>query len=230
MVDFIELCLGFLVITGSLLTVQQEMAGFVGAGAGDREERASRLIKERIRESLREACDIRMEKIDDEFAAKFADPVERIVSLLSERVKEEMPMTAAIREDWPPCFESAVSELNQGVNVNHVGRVFLAAFSKAVGLSQEQTCSFFANAPDYDSSTTSYQVNQIFEREYTPHGCAALKTNARCPVGLGDDSLCDQEWLTHPLKYIRAKQRRRYVSSQNDDSQKRILEMADTPN
>ena len=56
---------------------------------------------------------------------KFADPVERITGLLSERVKEEMPMTAAIRDDWPPCFESAVSELNQGVNVNHVGRVFL---------------------------------------------------------------------------------------------------------
>ena len=220
MVDFIELCPR---ISGDYwrLVNRPTRDGWVclDAGAGESgRERASRLIKERIRESLREACDIRMEKIDDEFAAKFADPVERIVSLLSERVKEEMPMIAAIREDWPPCFESAVSELNQGVNVNHVGRVFLAAFSKAVGLSQEQTCSFFANAPDYDSSTTSYQVNQIFEREYTPHGCAALKTNARCPVGLGDDSLCDQEWLTHPLKYIRAKQRRRYVSSQNDDS------------
>ena len=35
--------------------------------------------------------------MDDEFAAKFADPVERITGLLSERVKEEMPMTAAIR-------------------------------------------------------------------------------------------------------------------------------------
>ena len=220
MVDFIELCPR---ISGDYwrLVNRPTKDGWVcldaGAGKSGR-ERASRLIKERIRESLREACDIRMEKMDDEFAAKFADPVERIVSLLSERVKEEMPVTAAIREDWPPCFESAVSELNQGVNVNHVGRVFLAAFSKAVGLSKEQTCSFFANAPDYDSNTTSYQVNQIFEREYTPHGCAALKTNARCPVGLGDDSLCDQEWLNHPLKYIRARQRRRYVSSKDDES------------
>ena len=220
MVDFIELCPR---ISGDYwrLVNRPTKDGWVclDAGAGESgRERASRLIKERIRESLREACDIRMEKMDDEFAAKFADPVERIVSLLSERVKEEMPVTAAIREDWPPCFESAVSELNQGVNVNHVGRVFLAAFSKAVGLSKEQTCSFFANAPDYDSNTTSYQVNQIFEREYTPHGCAALKTNARCPVGLGDDSLCDQEWLNHPLKYIRARQRRRYVSSKDDES------------
>ena len=106
-----------------------------------------------------------------------------------------------------------MSELNQGVNVNHVGRVFLASFSKALGHSQEQTCGFFSGAPDYSPATTSYQVAHIYEREYTPHGCAALKTNARCPVGVGDDTLCDQERLTHPLKYIRAKQRRRYNES-----------------
>ena len=121
-------------------------------------------------------------------------------------------MTAAVRDDCPPGLESAVSELNQGGNVNHVGRVFLAAFSRSIGLHQEQTCNFFANAPDYNAETTAYQVNQIYEREYTPHGCSALKTNARCPVQTGEDRLCDQEWLNHPLKYIRAKQRRRFNS------------------
>ncbi|MEC7709073.1 MAG: hypothetical protein VYA39_05060 [Candidatus Thermoplasmatota archaeon] len=187
------------------------------AGAGESGRgRASRLIKERIRESLRESCEERMARMDDEFAARFADPVDRIVGLLSERVKEEMPMTAAIRDDWPPCFESAVSELNQGVNVNHVGRVFLAAFSRSIGLQQEQTCNFFANAPDYNADTTAYQVGQIYEREYTPHGCSALKTNARCPVQTGEDRLCDQEWLNHPLKYIRAKQRRRFNSDRDE--------------
>lgn len=179
------------------------------SGEGSR-ERTARLIKERIRESLNRSCAERMEKMDDEFAAKFAEPVQRITSLQSERDEDEMPMTAAIREDWPPCFESAVSELSRGVNVNHVGRVFLAAFSRALGLNREQACSFFASAPDYDAETTAYQVNQIFEREYTPHGCPALKTNARCPVQPGDDSLCDQEWMNHPLKYLRAKQRRRF--------------------
>lgn len=189
------------------------------AGAGESgRERASRLIKERIRESLKESCEERMIRMDDEFAAKFADPVERIAGLLSERVKEEMPMTAAIRDDWPPCFESAVSELNQGVNVNHVGRVFLAAFSRSIGLQQEQACNFFANAPDYNADTTSYQVNQVYEGEYTPHGCSSLKTNARCPVQMGEDQLCDQEWLTHPLKYIRAKQRRRFNSDREEAS------------
>ncbi|MDC3290302.1 hypothetical protein OAU85_00540, partial [Candidatus Poseidoniaceae archaeon] len=31
--------------------------------------------------------------------------------------------------------------------------------------------------------------------------------NHNCPVLPGDDRLCDQPWLDHPLKYIRATQR-----------------------
>ena len=232
MIDFIELCPK---ISGNYWRlVNREMKdGWVclEAGAGETSrERASRLTKERIREILKESCQQRMNRMDDEFAAKFSDPVERITGLLSERVQEEMPMTAAIRGDWPPCFESAVSELNQGVNVNHVGRVFLAAFSKSIGLSREQTCGFFANAPDYEPDTTNYQVGQIFERDYTPHGCSSLKTNARCPVSLGDDSLCDQEWLTHPLKYIRVKQRRRYNSEQEEEGLLKDSELSSSAN
>ena len=183
-------------------------------GAGETsQQRTSRLIKERIREDLTNSCLERMNKMDDSFAELFSDPVERVSKLLSEQVKDEMPMTAAVRDDWPPCFESAVAELNQGINVNHTGRLFLASMSFAMGLSQEQTCGFFVNAPDYSADTTNYQINQIFERKYTPHGCAALKTGARCPVSPGDDRLCDQEWLTHPLKYLKAKQRRRFQDS-----------------
>ena len=183
----------------------------MNASAGeDSRQRTSRLLKERVREHLDRSCRERMERMDDEFAALFSEPVERITGLLSERVSAEMPMSAAVREDWPPCFESAVSELNQGINVNHVGRVFLASFSRSLGHSQEQTCAFFSGAPDYNAETTSYQVAHVYDREYTPHGCASLKTSARCPVNVGDDRLCDQEWMTHPLKYLRAKQRRRF--------------------
>jgi DNA primase large subunit len=210
--DFIELCPR---ISGNYwrLINRPLKGGWVcmnsGAGESSR-KRTARLIKERIREDLTNSCVERMNKMDDSFAQLFIDPVERVTKLLSEQVKEEMPMNASIRADWPPCFESAVGELSQGVNVNHTGRLFLASMSLAMGLSQEQTCGFFANAPDYNADTTSYQINQIFEGKYTPHGCAALKTSARCPVSPGDDRLCDQEWLTHPLKYLKAKQRRRF--------------------
>jgi len=226
MVDFIELCPR---ISGAYWHLPNRPVedGWVrmdpAVGENSR-QRTARLLKERVRENLTNACLERMEKMSEEFAALFADPVERITSLLSERVEAEMPMTAAVREDWPPCFESAVSELNQGVNVNHVGRVFLAAFSKSIGLSQEQTCSFFANAPDFNAETTGYQVNQIYERDYTPHGCAALKTSARCPVQPGDDRLCDQEWMTHPLKYLRAKQRSRFRAGSQEVEESEVAE------
>ena len=131
MSDFIELCPR---ISGNYwrLINRPVEEGWVcmnpGSGENSR-QRTARLIKERIREDLTDSCVDRMNKMDDSFAELFLDPVERVTKLLSEQVKDEMPMTAAIREDWPPCFESAVAELSQGVNVNHTGRVFLASMS-----------------------------------------------------------------------------------------------------
>ena len=217
--DFIELCPK---ISGNYwrLINRSVKDGWVcmNPGVGETSmQRTSRLLKERIRENLNEICIKRMEKMDDEFAALFSSSVERIVGLFSERVREEMPMSATTRNEWPPCFELAVSELNQGINVNHTGRVFLAAMSRSMGFSQEEVLAFFSNAPDYNAETSGYQINQIYEREYTPHGCSALKTGARCPVQKGDNSLCDQEWMTHPLKYLRAKQRRRYNEDTNQN-------------
>ncbi len=217
--DFIELCPR---ISGNYwrLINRSVKDGWVcmdsGAGETSR-QRTSRILKERIRENLKETCSERMEKMDDEFAAQFSSSVERIIGLFSERVQAEMPISAAKRDEWPPCFELAVSELNQGVNVNHTGRVFLAAMSRSMGFSQEEVLAFFSNAPDFSAETSGYQINQIYEREYTPHGCSALKTGARCPVQRGDDTLCDQEWMTHPLKYLRAKQRRRYNEGLNQN-------------
>ena len=217
--DFIELCPK---ISGNYwrLINRSVKDGWVcmNPGVGETSmQRTSRLLKERIRENLNEICIKRMEKMDDEFAALFSSSVERIVGLFSERVREEMPMSATTRNEWPPCFELAVSELNQGINVNHTGRVFLAAMSRSMGFSQEEVLAFFSNAPDYNAETSGYQINQIYERENTPHGCSALKTGARCPVQKGDNSLCDQEWMTHPLKYLRAKQRRRYNEDTNQN-------------
>ena len=220
MVDFLELCPK---ITGGYWRlvnrpVKQGWVRMDPASGENSQQRTARLIKERVRQSLTEDCTDRMDKMDDAFAGLFADPVDRILGLLSERVSAEMPMSAAVREDWPPCFESAVAELSQGINVNHTGRVFLAAMSRAMGHTPELTISFFENAPDYNAETTSYQVGHIYEHQYTPHGCSALKTGARCPVSPGEDRLCDQEWMNHPLKYLRAKQRRRYQDESRESN------------
>ena len=71
-----------------------------------------------------------------------------------------------VREDWPPCFESAVSELNQRESTLIMwAGFFLASFSKALGHSQGANLwIFFSGAPDYSPDTTSYQVAHIYER------------------------------------------------------------------
>ena len=76
-----------------------------------------------------------------------------------------------------------------------------------MALPKEACVDFFRSAPDFSESTTSYQVDHVYQHEYTPSGCGKLKVNHNCPVLPGDDRLCDQPWLDHPLKYIRATQR-----------------------
>ena len=178
------------------------------SGEGSR-ERVARLVKERIREDLVQRCRESMEKMSEPMADRLGEEVSRITELFGSQVRSEMPVSAATQDDWPPCFSTSVEELASGVNVNHVGRVFVAAMARSIGIPLEITCSMFEGAPDYDPQTTAYQVGHVYEREYTPHACAALKAAARCPVSQGEDRLCDQEWLTHPLKYLRAKQRSR---------------------
>lgn len=174
-------------------------------------ERLARLLKERIREVLIARCSANMERLDEETAAKLAEPVGKIVAELQSQRSHDVQVTAANEGDWPPCMAAAINELNAGENVNHAGRRFLGNMSRALGLSREECSSFFVNAPDYKAETTEYQVNQLYSTEYTPEKCDTLRLHARCPVasGLVDDQLCRREWLTHPLKYVRAKQRRR---------------------
>ncbi len=213
MVDFIELSPR---ITGPYwrLSNRPLRDGWVTmdpASGENSRERLARLLKERIREVLVARCKANMERLDEETAAKLAEPVGRIVAELQSQRSHDVQVTAANEGDWPPCMIAAINDLDSGENVNHAGRRFLGNMSRALGLSQEQCCSFFVNAPDYKAETTEYQVNQLYQTEYTPEKCDTLRLHARCPVasGLVDDQLCRRDWLTHPLKYVRAQQRRR---------------------
>ena len=60
-----------------------------------------------------------------------------------------------------------------------------------------------------------------------PSGCGKLKVNHNCPVLPGDDRLCDQPWLDHPLKYIRATQR---WKAKNQRAEAEALALVSTPN
>ena len=218
MIDFIEICPK---ISGSYWQLPNRPVhnGWVTlspASGENSQERLARLLKERIRVQLMEECRSRMDLMDDEFVGRMAEEVGRIVGLLQHQASTEVSFTSADEEDWPPCMREITTQLTQSVNINHVGGVFLASMSRVIGLSVDEAQAFFVNAPDYSADTTRYQLNHVYEHEYTPAGCPKLQINACCPVTRGDvkSDLCNREWMDHPLKYLRVRQRAKHREEQ----------------
>jgi len=209
--DFIELCPK---ITGERwrLANSELEDGWVRLHEeGNYSSRAklARLLRERIKATIIADANEKMANVTDELAIRLAEPVAMVSNLMASRVKEAIALSSTQEEDWPPCMRHTIEQLASGVNVNHHGRVFLAAMSSTLGLPLEMAVEFFHGAPDFNPETTSYQLKHIYDRGYTPSGCANLKVNHNCPVSPGQDSLCDQQWMTHPLKYVRAQHKRR---------------------
>ena len=168
----------------------------------------ARLLRERIKRGVEAIALEKMQDVTTDLAIRLAEPVGMLRNLMSSKTSEAIALVGAEESEWPPCMRTLVSDLSSGVNVNHFGRLFLASISATIGLPPESTVNFFRGAPDFSESTTNYQVSHVYEHAYTPAGCGKLKVNHNCPVLPGDDRLCDQPWLDHPLKYIRATQRR----------------------
>ena len=148
-----------------------------------------------------------MQNIDMELALRLAEPVGMVRNLMASKASEAITLVGAEESDWPPCMRKIIADLANGVNVNHFGRLFLASISATLALPEESCIGFFRGAPDFSESTTTYQVNHVYNGAYTPASCGKLKVNHNCPVLPGDDRLCDISWMDHPLKYIRATQR-----------------------
>ena len=216
--DFIEICPK---ISGDYwrLPNRPMRDGWVNlspASGENSQQRLSRLLKERIRMQLTEECIVRREKMDDAFTGRMAEEIGRILGLLQHQASTEVSFTSAEEGDWPPCMQEITTQLAQSVNINHVGRVFLASMSRVIGLTVDEAQSFFVNAPDYSADTTRYQLNHVYEHEYTPAGCPKLQINACCPVTRGDvkSDLCNKDWMDHPLKYLRVRQRAKHREEQ----------------
>jgi len=177
----------------------------------------ARLLRERIKRTIQSGAIVKMADINTDLAMRLAEPVGMVVGLVAARQSDAIEISSAGKEDWPPCMRGVIGQLADAVNVNHYGRVFLGAISRTVGLPRENCVDFFRAAPDFSESVTTYQVGHLYDHEYTPSGCSKLKLNHNCPVLKGDDSLCDQIWMDHPLKYVRAKQRRRKQQAVNEE-------------
>jgi DNA primase large subunit len=207
--DFIEICPK---ITGARwrlpnCDVNQGWVTLFDEATYGSSAKLARLLRERIKRGVEQDALEKMAEVTTDLAIRLAEPVGMVRNLMSNQASEAIALVGAAEEDWPPCMRKAVSDLAMGVNLNHFGRVFLASISAVLALPKESCVNFFRGAPDFSESTTSYQVDHVYQHGYTPSGCGKLKVNHNCPVLPGDDRLCDQPWLDHPLKYIRATQR-----------------------
>ena len=178
----------------------------------------ARLLRERIKQHIESESLKKMQNIDLELAMRLAEPVGMVRKLMAHRASEAIALVGAEESDWPPCMRKIIADLQNGVNVNHFGRLYLAAMSATLALPQESCVGFFKGAPDFNESTTTYQVGHVYAGAYTPASCGKLKLNHNCPVLPGDDRLCDISWMDHPLKYIRATQRWKAKNNRLEDN------------
>tara|TARA_B110000444_G_scaffold108773_1_gene102679 strand:+ start:4351 stop:5601 length:1251 start_codon:yes stop_codon:yes gene_type:complete len=186
----------------------------------------SRLLRERIKAGVEAEALEKMREITMDLAVRLAEPVGMVRNLMATKASEAISLVGADENDWPPCMRKAVAELSNGVNLNHFGRLFLASMAATLALPKEACVGFFRGAPDFSESTTSYQVAHVYQHGYTPSGCGKLKVNHNCPVLPGDNRLCDQPWMDHPLKYIRATQR---WKAKNQRAEAEALALVSTP-
>ena len=109
---------------------------------------------------------------------------------------------------FPPCMKTILTMMRAGENVPHSGRFAITSFLHTIGMNADKIMELFSTAPDFDASKSEYQVRHIVGEisgtEYSPPECSTMKSYGVC---YNPDQLCQKEWMTHPLKYYRNKQK-----------------------
>ncbi len=168
-------------------------------------KRLIRIMKEKVTSIVSEGLPA---PVSDDILEAFEAEIEQIEELLEERRAEieEVDMGEVENELFPPCIKKLLGGQKEGENLSHEGRFALTAFLKKVGLSEEDIMEIFQEAPDFDRELAEYQIEHIIGelsgKEYMPPGCDTMKTNGIC---FDPDSLCEQEWMSHPLSYYSVK-------------------------
>lgn len=180
-------------------------------------KRLIRLMKERIFSLVQEGLPV---PVSDIIIKNLDKHIEEIKEVLEETRTEIKDIDLGKVEDelFPPCIKRLLTSQKEGQNLSHEARFAMTAFLKKVGLSEEEIISYFQDAPDFDREMASYQIEHIIGEisgtEYSPPGCALMKTNGIC---FDPDSLCEQEWMNHPLTYYSFKKKKGEESEEDEE-------------
>src|SRR5207249_734425 len=128
------------------------------------------------------------------------------VKRLGVPTKFELPKVP-MPEAMPPCVRHLIDSLDEGKNVQHMGRFTLASFLLNIGTGEEDVVKLFKPATDFSEKMTRYQVEHIGGKrggrtKYTCPMCTTLKTHGVC---YKPDEIC--ETIRNPLSYYKSKSR-----------------------
>lgn len=170
--------------------------------------RLARLVEQMLTDRISSELPL---EVNDAILKAFAPEIEDIRAELNREREEhkakDMGRLSIVR--FPPCMRKLLKMMQAGENVSHSGRFALVAFLHALGMDSQGILEIFSTAPDFDESKAMYQIKHIIGEtsgtEYTPPECSTMKSYGIC---FDPDDLCKLPWMTHPLKYYRAKGRR----------------------
>ena len=163
-------------------------------------------MEEEVRTKILE----RSGRTPDEVPKLLGSRVERarglVVKWLGVPTKYELPRVP-LPEAMPPCVRHLIDSLDEGKNVQHMGRFTLASFLLNIGTGEEDVVRLFKPATDFSERMTRYQVEHIGGKrggrtKYTCPMCTTLKTHGVC---YKPDEIC--ETIRNPLSYYKAKSR-----------------------
>src|SRR5207247_8972675 len=107
-----------------------------------------------------------------------------------------------------PCVRHLIDSLDEGKNVQHMGRFTLASFLLNIGTGEEDVVKLFKPATDFSEKMTRYQVEHIAGKrggrtKYTCPMCTTLETHG---VGYRPDDICGP--IRNPLNHHTRKARK----------------------
>jgi DNA primase large subunit len=151
-----------------------------------------RIVQEAIRE--------RVERIS--FVVKDIDKAIDLSAIHAELSSRKVAQkTYAIEfESFPPCMKNIIAQIENSINVSHLGRFSLVAFLNGIGMKEEEIMKILMPTPDFDDRVTRYQVEHITGKEYSAPSCNTMRTYSLC---FEPDNLCAK--IKHPMQYYEYK-------------------------
>jgi DNA primase large subunit len=169
-------------------------------------DEAARLMEEEVRAKILERSVLTPDSVPRLLGPRVERAKGLVVKWLGVPMKYELPKVP-LPEAMPPCIRHLMDSLNEGKNVQHMGRFALASFLLNIGTGDEDIVKLFKPATDFSERMTRYQVEHIGGKrggrtKYTCPMCTTLKTHGVC---YKPDDIC--ETIRNPLSYYKKKSR-----------------------